>query len=62
MDDDDPTTGDLRERQDEVSRREAAEARAAGAEPEARAHARRSEKAAYLRDKLADAEASEREG
>jgi hypothetical protein len=61
MDDDEPTTGELRAVQDDRARDEAKQARTSEAEPDARAHARRAEKAAYLRDRLAEAERSERE-
>ena len=46
----------LRIRQDERAAEEALHAREAGAPAESRVHRRRAEKAAYLRDKLAEAE------
>jgi hypothetical protein len=47
-------------RQDERAAEEQEQARAADAPAEARAHRRRAEKAAYLRDKLAEADRSAR--
>jgi hypothetical protein len=58
-DPDDPST--LRIRQDERAAEEAVQAHEADAPAEARAHRRRAEKAAYLRDKLGEAERSKKE-
>jgi hypothetical protein len=51
-------TRTLRIRQDERAGEEELQAREADAPAEARAHRRRAEKAAYLRDKLAEADRS----
>lgn len=56
------TTEQLRAIQAERADSEQDEARDAELDSEARAHRRRSEKAAYLRDKLAEQAESEREG
>lgn len=48
----------LRIRQDERAAEEAVQAEEADAPAQARAHRRRAEKAAYLRDKLAEADRS----
>jgi hypothetical protein len=62
---DEPTTTGLREEQARRVAREAREAdeaaREGAAEAEIRAHERRADKAAYLRDRLAEAERSERD-
>ncbi|HEY8582221.1 MAG TPA: hypothetical protein VIL49_04715 [Capillimicrobium sp.] len=58
---DEPTTEQLRAIQSDRARREAAEADQADAPAEERAHARRADKAAYLRDKLAEQAESERD-
>ena len=60
LDDDDPTTQELRLRQSERERDERANAEQAASEPEQRAAQRRAEKAAYLQDKLAEQADSER--
>jgi hypothetical protein len=60
-DDDDPTTEQLRAVQARRADREAAEADEADRPEEERAHQRRSDKAAYLRDKLAEQAESERD-
>ena len=59
----DPTTEELRLsqlRRETTERREARQAEAAGAEPEAEQHARRAEKADYLRRKLEQRAEAER--
>jgi hypothetical protein len=61
MAEDDTTTSRLRAVQDGRAQDAAKLARTADDEPEARTHARRAEKAAYLRDRLAEAERAERE-
>lgn len=58
---DDPTTEQLRAIQTDRARRQADEAQTADEEPARRAAARRADKAAYLADKLAEQEESERE-
>jgi hypothetical protein len=62
MQGDDPTTSELKAVQDERARGEERDARESESASEERAHRRRAEKAQYLRDKLAEAERSEREG
>jgi hypothetical protein len=59
--DDELTTEELQAIQDERASSEDAEAREAELENEERAHRRRADKAAYLRDKLAEQAESERE-
>ena len=59
--DDEPTTQELKTAQAERSHEEAQRAAGADQPDEARAHERRAEKAAYLRDRLAEAERSEAE-
>lgn len=63
MSEDEPTTRELRivqaRRADDEAQRAQEEAQP---ESESRAHERRAEKAAYLRDRLAEAERAEREG
>ncbi|HEU4976445.1 MAG TPA: hypothetical protein VFT50_15230 [Baekduia sp.] len=54
--DDDTTSTDLRIVEDERAREAGERARDAESPQEASAHRRRADKAAYLRDKLADAE------
>jgi hypothetical protein len=58
---DDPTTTttELKAIQDERASAAERDAQAAEQDAERRAHARRAEKAAYLRDKLAEAERAE---
>ena len=58
-DDGDPETRELKLRQDDRAREESRFAREADQPAEQRAHERRADKAAYLRDKLAEAERSE---
>jgi hypothetical protein len=58
---DDTSTFELKELQAERARDERRHARSADQPAEERAHARRADKAAYLRDKLAEAERSERQ-
>lgn len=58
---DDPTTEQLRAIQSDRAQREADQAETAEGAAEERAHTRRADKAAYLRDKLADQAESERE-
>jgi hypothetical protein len=58
---DDTSSFELKELQDDKVRKEARFAREADAPAEARAHRRRADKAAYLRDKLAEAEQADRE-
>jgi hypothetical protein len=62
MSEEEPTTRELRIVQGHRADDEAQRAQEAQPEAESRAHARRAEKAAYLRDRLAEAEAAEREG
>jgi hypothetical protein len=57
---DDTSTFELKELQDDRARAERRHARAAEQPAEERAHERRADKAAYLRDKLAEAERAER--
>ena len=59
-DDGDPETRELKVQQDDRAREESRFAREADQPAEQRAHERRAEKAAYLRDKLAEAERSEK--
>ena len=59
-DDADPETRELKLQQDERARDESRFARDADQPADQRAHERRAEKAAYLRDKLAEAERAER--
>ena len=54
-----PTTQELRVAQDDRARAEDTAAHEAVEEAEARTHRRRADKAAYLRDKLREAERSE---
>ncbi|HEY4094300.1 MAG TPA: hypothetical protein VGM33_02240 [Baekduia sp.] len=56
---DDTTSLELREQQAIRANQEARAAREADQPAEARAHRRRSEKAVYLRDKLAEADAAD---
>ncbi|QEC47316.1 hypothetical protein FSW04_06765 [Baekduia soli] len=56
-----PGPGELAAEQDERAWEEARAARETPQEAEARAHLRRSEKAAYLRDKLEEAEQADAE-
>ncbi len=56
-----PTTQELRIAQDERARAEDTAAHQAVEVAEERTHRRRADKAAYLRDKLREAERSERE-
>jgi hypothetical protein len=58
--DDDTSTLELKHLQDDRARDEARHARAAEQPAQERAHRRRADKAAYLRDKLAEAERAER--
>jgi hypothetical protein len=58
-DDADPKTGELKLQQDERAHDESRFARDADQPADQRAHERRAEKAAYLRDKLAEAERAE---
>lgn len=58
---DEPTTEQLRAIQDDRARGEAEQARDADAPAEERAHRRRADKAAYLRDKLDEQAESERD-
>jgi hypothetical protein len=58
----DPDTRQLHDRQLERERQERERARSAEDERETAAHARRAEKSAYLREKLAEREQSERGG
>jgi hypothetical protein len=58
--DDDASTPDLEHQQAERARDEERFAREADQPGDQRAHRRRADKAAYLRDKLAEAEAAER--
>lgn len=58
-DDDNPTTQELRVQQSERERDERAHAERAASEPEQRAAQRRADKAAYLKDKLAEQAESE---
>ena len=58
---DDPSTQELRLVQAQRADKELCEAEMAESPEDARAHERRSEKAAYLRDRLAEAEAAERD-
>ena len=57
-----PPTEELRLAQAERARIERERAKAAEDDTETREHQRRAEKAAYLRDRLAEREESEREG
>jgi hypothetical protein len=57
---DDDDTSTLKHLQDDRARDEGRHARAAEQPAEERAHRRRADKAAYLRDKLAEAERAER--
>ena len=59
---DEPTTQELRVEQASRATRERAAAADAESEAAEHAHERRADKAAYLRDKLAEAEQSERDG
>ena len=59
-DDDNPTTQELRIQQAERERAERDHAERAASEPEQRAAQRRADKAAYLKDKLAEQAESER--
>ena len=59
MSDDEPTTEQLKIAQAGRAAEEARQAETADEPAEERAHARRAEKAAYLRDRLAEAERSE---
>jgi hypothetical protein len=59
--DDDTSSHELKRRQDGRAREEERFARDADEPAEARAHRRRADKAAYLRDKLAEAETADRE-
>ena len=59
MPDDEPTTQELKAVQAERAEHEARRADDADQPDEARAHGRRADKAAYLRDRLAEAERSE---
>jgi hypothetical protein len=59
-DDDHPTTQELRIHQSEREREERARAERAASEPEERTAQRRADKAAYLKDKLAEQAESER--
>ncbi|HEU4657606.1 MAG TPA: hypothetical protein VFR97_08780 [Capillimicrobium sp.] len=58
---DEPTTEQLRAIQGDRARREAEQAQEAEGSAERRTHQRRADKAAYLRDKLAEQEESERD-
>ena len=58
-DDDHPTTQELRVQQSAREREERAHADRAASEPEQRAAERRADKAAYLKDKLAEQAESE---
>src|SRR5690349_6279051 len=58
---DDTSTLELKEMQEDRAREEKRFARESGQSPQQRAHERRADKAAYLRDKLAAAERAERE-
>jgi hypothetical protein len=58
---DDTSSFELKELQDDKVRKEARFAREADEPAEARAHRRRADKAAYLRDKLAEADQADRE-
>jgi hypothetical protein len=58
---DDTSSLELKELQQDRVRDEARHAREAEQPAEARAHERRADKAAYLRDKLAEAERADRE-
>jgi hypothetical protein len=62
MDDPTTSTSELRAIQDERVRDEREREQDADTDALARAHARRADKAAYLRERLAEAERSEREG
>ncbi len=59
--DDEPTTQELRIDQLEHERAERERAKGASTEDEADTHARRAEKAGYLREKLEERERAERE-
>jgi hypothetical protein len=59
--DDEPTTQELKALQATRASEEARRAGEAARPDEARAHTRRADKAAYLRDRLAEAERSEAE-
>ncbi|MCW2985237.1 MAG: hypothetical protein JWR63_2807 [Conexibacter sp.] len=59
-DDDETDSGALKRREAERAREEGRSAREADQPAEERAHERRADKAAYLRDKLAEAEAADR--
>jgi hypothetical protein len=59
--DDEPTTQELKAVQATRAAEEARQADEADQPDEARAHSRRADKAAYLRDRLAEAERSEAE-
>jgi hypothetical protein len=59
---DDTSSLELKELQEDKVRDEARAAREADQPAEARTHARRADKAAYLADKLAEADAADREG
>lgn len=61
MDDDEPTTRELRAVQSERERMERDAARAAPTEADEQTHRRRADKAAYLEDKLAEQERAEDE-
>ena len=62
MSPEEPTTEQLRAIFSERAEREAEQADVAADDAERRAHARRSEKAEYLKEKLAEQEESERGG
>ena len=59
---DEPTTGELRLEQEKREREEERLLEEADEPAGARQHERRSEKAAYLKEKLAERERAEREG
>ena len=61
MPDDEPTTQELKAVQAERADEEARRADESERDAEVRAHERRADKAAYLRDRLAEAERSEAE-
>ena len=61
MPDDEPTTQELKTAQAERAENESRRAEEADKPDEAQAHERRADKAAYLRDRLAEAERSEAE-
>jgi hypothetical protein len=58
---DDTSTFELKQLQDDRARDAERDARAADQPAEERAHRRRADKAAYLRDKLAEADRAERD-